>query len=128
MMSKDYIGVYGSFLLLQDDDINGIYFIEVLNTRITHVVPIYSYFFFKKVVEVKVPGIEINFLHYPFPLTAELKQQSDQTSNSLVILFVAIAFSLIPANFVTIIVKEKLNNSKHLMRVSGISIASILDS
>ena len=124
MMSKDYIGVYGSFLLLQDDDINGIYFIEVLNTRITHVVPIYSYFFFKKVVEVKVPGIEINFLHYPFPLTAELKQQSDQTSNSLVILFVAIAFSLIPANFVTIIVKEKLNNSKHLMRVSGISIAA----
>jgi ATP-binding cassette subfamily A (ABC1) protein 3 len=123
MMSKDYIGVYGSFLLLQDD-INGIYFIEVLNTRISHAVPIYSYFFFKKVVEAKVPGIEISFLHYPLPLTAELKQQSDQTSNMLVILFVAIAFSLIPANFVTIIVKEKLNNSKHLMRVSGINIAA----
>jgi hypothetical protein len=37
---------------------------------------------------------------------------------------VAIAFALIPANFVTIIVKEKLNNSKHLMRVSGINIAA----
>ena len=123
MMSKDYTGVYGSFLLLKDDT-NEIYFIEVLNTRISHVVPIYSYFFFKKILEVNKPGIEVNYVHYPLPLTAELEQQSDQTSNSLVIFFVAIAFSLIPANFVTIIVKEKLNNSKHLMRVSGISIAA----
>ena len=123
MMSKDYTGVYGSFLLLDNSGSNT-YFIEVLNTRIRHVVPIYSYFFFKKILEVNKPGIEVNFLHYPLPLTAELEQQSDQNSNSLVILFVAIAFSLIPANFVTIIVKEKLNNSKHLMRVSGISISA----
>ena len=58
------------------------------------------------------------------PLTTELEQSRDQTSNSLVIFFIAIAFSLIPANFVTIIVKEKLNNSKHLMRVSGINIVA----
>ena len=58
------------------------------------------------------------------PLTTELEQSRDQTSNSLVIFFVAIAFSLIPANFVTIIVKEKLNNSKHLMRLSGMNIVS----
>ena len=121
MMSKDYTGVYGSFLLLENTATN-IYFIEVLNTRISHVVPIYSFFFFKKILENQ--GIEVNFIHYPLPLTAELEQQSDQTSNSLVIFFVAIAFSLIPANFVTIIVKEKLNNSKHLMRVSGISITA----
>ena len=127
MMSKDYIGVYGTFLLLKETT-NEIYFIEVLNTRNSHVVPIYSYFFFKKILEINKPGIEVNFLHYPLPLTAELEQQSDQTSNSLVIFFVAIAFSLIPANFVTIIVKEKLNNSKHLMRVSGINNYSILDS
>ena len=123
MMSKDYTGVYGSFLLLENSA-NNIYFIEVLNTRISHVVPIYSYFFFKKILEINKPGIEVNYVHYPLPLTAELEQQSDQTSNSLVIFFVAIAFSLIPANFVTIIVKEKLNNSKHLMRVSGISITA----
>jgi hypothetical protein len=123
MMSKDYTGVYGSFLLLEDDD-GKIYFIEVLNTRISHVVPIYSYFFFKKILEVKQPGIQVNFVHYPLPLTAELEEQTDQTSNSLIIFFVAIAFSLIPANFIVIIVKEKLNNSKHLMRVSGINIVS----
>ena len=68
MMSKDYTGVYGSFLLLENSD-NNIYFIEVLNTRISHVVPIYSYFFFKKILENK--GIEANYVHYPLPLTAE---------------------------------------------------------
>ena len=123
MMDKDYTGIYGTFLILKDDT-SSIDFIEVLNTRIKHIVPIFSYFFFKKIVETTVPGVEINFQHYPLPLTAELEQQGDQTSNSLVIFFIAIAFSLIPANFVTIIVKEKLNNSKHLMRVSGINIVA----
>ena len=126
MMDKDYSGYYGSLLILKNDLLNShsIDFIEVLNTRIRHVVPIYSYFFFKKIIENFNPNIEINFLHYPLPLTAELEQQSDQTNNNLVIFFVAIAFSLIPANFVTIIVKEKINNSKHLMRVSGINITA----
>ena len=124
MMAKDYSGYYGSLLILQNElaTTNSIDFIEVLNARVMHVVPIYSYFFFKKIIENVSPNVEINFLHYPLPLTAELEEQSDQTNNNLVIFFVAIAFSLIPANFVTIIVKEKINNSKHLMRVSGISI------
>ena len=126
MMDKDYSGYYGSLLILKNDLLNShsIDFIEVLNTRIMHVVPIYSYFFFKKIIENVNPNIEINFLHYPLPLTAELEQQRGQTNNNLVIFFVAIAFSLIPANFVTIIVKEKINNSKHLMRVSGINITA----
>ena len=124
MMAKEYSGYYGSLLILRNDlaTTNSIDFIEVLNSRVMHVVPIYSYFFFKKIIENVSPNVEINFLHYPLPLTAELEEQSDQTNNNLVIFFVAIAFSLIPANFVTIIVKEKINNSKHLMRVSGISI------
>jgi ATP-binding cassette subfamily A (ABC1) protein 3 len=124
MMSDSYTGYYGSVLLFKDgtnkDEIN---FIEVLNTRPTHVVPIYTYYFLKQFVEVNT-GVSINYIHYPFPLTAELDEQSDQTSNSLMVFFVAISFSLIPGNFVTIIVKEKVNNSKHLLRVSGISIAA----
>ena len=125
MMDKDYSGYYGSFLILKNEltaTTPSIDFVEVLNARVQHVVPIYSYFFFKKIIQQINPNVEINFIHYPLPLTAELEQQSDQTNNSLVIFFVAIAFSLIPANFVTTIVREKLNNSKHLMRVSGINI------
>ena len=122
MMDKDYSGFFGSLLMLKEDD--SYEFVEVLNTRVKHVVPIYTYFFLKKIIEIEVPGTEINFLHYPLPLTAKLEQQSEQTNNNLVIFFVSIAFSLIPANFITIIIKEKINNSKHLMRISGINITA----
>ena len=129
MTAKDYEGYFGGFLLLQDDDTNHKYkFLEVLNTRVSHIVPLFTVNFFKKFLEVKCTPLHsdfsVSFTHYPMPLTTELEQERDQTSNSLVIFFVAIAFSLIPANFITIIVKENLNNSKHLMRVSGINIVA----
>ena len=128
MSAKDYSAYFGGFLMLQDSDTNHHYkFIEVLNTRLGHSVPLFTVNFFEKIIKVNSKyknSLSINFLHYPLPLTNELQQSRDQSSNSLVIFFVAIAFSLIPANFVTIIVKEKLNNSKHLMRVSGINIVS----
>ena len=128
MMSKNYVGYYGTFLLLKELNLNdpspSVDFIEVLNTRISHVVPIYTFSFLKKIIEKASPNVKINFVHYPLPLTAELEEQRDQASNSLIIFFVAIAFSLIPANFITVIVKERINNSKHLMRVSGISITA----
>ena len=125
MMDKDYSGYFGSFLILKKDLKNNSHeFVEVLNTRVKHGVPIYTSFFLKKIIEIEVPNVEINFFHYPLPLTAQLEQQSDQTNNNLVIFFVAIAFSLIPANFITTIKKEKINNSKHLMRISGINISA----
>ena len=89
MMDKDYSGYYGSLLILKDElrTSHSIDFIEVLNARVKHVVPIYSYFFFKKIIENISPNVEINFLHYPLPLTAELEEQSDQTNNNLVLYF-----------------------------------------
>ena len=128
MTAKDYIGYFGGFLMLDaSDSEHHCKFIEVLNTRVSHSVPLFSSNFLTKLVQENSnykDQLNINFLHHPMPLTSELQQSRDQASNSLVIFFVAIAFSLIPANFVTIIVKEKLNNSKHLMRVSGMNIAA----
>ena len=40
------------------------------------------------------------------------------------IFFVSIAFSFIPANFITLIIKERETNSKHLQIISGISLIS----
>jgi len=40
------------------------------------------------------------------------------------VFFVSIAFSLIPANFITVLIKERESNSKHLQIVSGISHSS----
>ena len=123
MMDDDYSGIYGAFLILSTDS-NNYKFVEVLNSRVKHAVPIYSYFFLKKIIEQATThnDFELNFIHYPLPLTAKLEEQRDQTNNMLIIFFIAIAFALIPANFITIIVREKINNSKHLMRVSGINI------
>ena len=126
MTADDYIGYFAGFLMLEETS-HQYKFIEVLNTRVSHSVPLFSVNFFTKLIMENSNyknELTINYFHYPMPLTAELEQSRDQMSNSLVIFFVAIAFSLIPANFVTIIVKEKLNNSKHLMRVSGINIVS----
>ena len=125
MMNKNYIGIYGAYLMLEDKD-NKYRFVEVINSRVKHGVAIYTHFFLKKIIENASPNkdLEINYIHYPLSLTAQLEQQSEQMNNNLVIFFVAIAFSLIPANFITIIIKEKINNSKHLMRVSGINIAA----
>ena len=127
MTSKDYVGYFGGLLMLETAGTNHYKFVEVLNTRVTHSVPLFSLYFLTNLIKANTlysSQFQVNFLNYPMPLTAELEQSKDQTSNSLVIFFVAIAFSLIPANFVTIIVRERLNNSKHLMRVSGISITA----
>ena len=56
-------------------------------------------------------------------LTAKQEMSSTGTAGT-VVLFVAIAYALIPANFITIIVRERNNNSKHLMRLSGMNILS----
>ena len=42
----------------------------------------------------------------------------------MLLVFISICFTLIPANFVTIIKREKENNSKHLQIISGISLLS----
>ena len=128
MASKDYIAYFGGFLMLQDSVTDHHYkFIEVINTRVSHSVPLFTVNFFEKIIYTNSKyknELSINYLHYPMPLTNDIQQSIDESTNSLVIFFVAIAFALIPANFVTIIVKERLNNSKHLMRLSGINILS----
>jgi len=42
----------------------------------------------------------------------------------MILFFISLSFTLIPANFITIIIKERENNSKHLQIISGISLFS----
>ena len=125
MMADDYTGIYSAFLILEESNYK-YKFVEVLNSRVKHGVPIYTFNFLTNLIRKLTPNsdFQVDYVHYPFPLTAELEEQRGQMNNNLVIFFISIAFALIPANFITIIVKEKINNSKHLMRVSGINILS----
>ena len=50
--------------------------------------------------------------------TNDMKSNSKALNNFCLVFFVSIAFSLIPANFISSIVSERINNSKHLMRIT----------
>ena len=124
MFSDNYVGYFGALLMLHEEN-NNYEFLELLNQRITHALPIYSFYFMKQIIE-NAAGhkVYIEFEHHPMPLTNDVKSKSDQIINSIVVLFISTAFSLIPSSFITMLVKERRNNSKHLMRVSGINILS----
>ena len=126
MASDDYVAYFGSFFMLQEDNVNKKYeFIMVLNARLRQGIPIYSYYFLKNILE-KACGhkLNISYTHYPLPMTHDLNESKSFGNRIAVVLFLAIALALIPANFITIFVKERANNSKHLMRISGINITS----
>ena len=108
-------------MYIQEYDNNNINFISFINTQATFGGMYFPYYFLTQVLKIKYPSVSITFTNHAMPLTAELESNAGQTSNSLIVFFVSVAFSLIPANFITIIVKERVNNSKHLMRISGMS-------
>ena len=121
MTDDDYVGYFGAILMLKEENHN-YEFVEAINSRVLLGPPIYTFYFLKQIIQRAVGHkINIDFTHYPMPLTDEFKQRSDQANNSVVVLFVATAFSLIPSSFITILVRERLNNSKHLMRISGMN-------
>ena len=126
MASDDYTGYFGSLFMLDVDNSNKKYeFIIALNARVRQGLPIYSHYFLKHILE-KACGkkLSITFTHYPLPMTHDLSESKSFGNKIAIVLFLAIALALIPANFITIFVKERANNSKHLMRISGINITS----
>ena len=121
MTDEDYTGYFGALLMLNEQNDNYDFFIAV-NARVKHAVPIYNFYFMKQIIQKAINRkINITFTHYPLPLTKQISQRSDEVNNSVFILFIATAFSLIPSSFITRIVKERINNSKHLMRISGMN-------
>ena len=118
----------GSVYLIKLDHTNNKYeYVIYSNTIVTAGPVFFSTFFFEQIINYALTKnnkekVEITVVNEPMVLTAELENESEQSTNSTMVFFVAVAFSLIPANFVTIIVKERLNNSKHLMKISGMSL------
>ena len=124
MTDENYVGYFGALLML-NEKYDNYEFVVAINSRVGHGAPIYNFYFMKTIIQKAVGHkVDIDFVHYPMPLTSEFRQRSDQANNSIVVLFVATAFSLIPSSFITILVRERINNSKHLMRVSGMNIIS----
>ena len=68
--------------------------------------------------------LEIEVINEPLPYTREEKGDKQDRNNIIILFFISLSFSLIPANFITLIIKERENNSKHLQIISGISLFS----
>ena len=51
--------------------------------------------------------ININYTHKPFPLTDKAINRGETRNSSNLVFFVSVAFALIPANFITVIIIRK---------------------
>ena len=63
-------------------------------------------------------------INEPLPYTKDEIKDKQNRNNAMILFFISLSFSLIPANFITIIIRERENNSKHLQIISGISLFS----
>ena len=57
-------------------------------------------------------------------MTFQTKNRSQSRNSTNLVFFISVAFALIPANFITIIIKERELNTKHLQIISGITTSS----
>jgi len=97
-------------------------FILFVNTNARFSPVIFSQYIQSKIISYVLNSeVTINSSTEPFPLTAQVKNQGQARNISNLVFFVSIAFALIPANFITFLIREKLLNTKHLQLLSGVS-------
>ena len=122
---KSYL-YYEPFYIDENSHIYGFNLIIDITPR--QAAPIYANFLMNKVVNSIINhnsyqrNIEIEIINEPLPFTYEEIKRKKNRKPFLIVFFIALAFSLIPSNFITIIIKERENNSKHLQIISGISL------
>ena len=123
---KNYTNNYGSYLCITYDEKDLIFeVVTVVNSRARQGTIIYPSFLFSNIIkQITKKDLEINFSNKPLPMTKEEKDDHQARNNVTLVFFISIAFTLIPANFITIIIKERETNTKHLQIISGISLLS----
>jgi ATP-binding cassette subfamily A (ABC1) protein 3 len=126
MNDEDYVGCYGNMLLLkegngQNENYEAVF---LVNSRVIQGVPLYTSAFLEQIIKKgSKNNVNINYQHKVMGITYEEEISSSGSSN-IIVFFVAIAYALIPANFISTIVRERTNNSKHLMKLSGMNMLS----
>ncbi len=124
--SLNYTNSYGSYYLLNFDKVNQKYeYVLFSNLQSRNAPIIYTQYMASQILSYATDKkININYSHEPFPLTSKFRKQGETRNTSNLVFFVSIAFALIPANFITTIIKERETNTKHLQIISGISLTS----
>ena len=118
---------YANYIFNQIDKRNQNYTVTLLtDILLSHSTPIYFDYIMQNIIKYAIdkPNLEIQVINEPLPYTYVEKKDSKERNSTILLIFISICFTLIPANFVTIIIREKENNSKHLQIISGISLMS----
>ena len=118
---------YGNYIFNSIDKINQKYEVTVLaDILLSHSPPIYLDYIMKSIIRYAVnkPNLQIEVVNEPLPYTYNEKKKAKERDITILLIFISICFTLIPANFITIIIRERENNSKHLQIISGISLMS----
>ena len=118
---------YAYYILSEIDIINHKYelfcFLDIVPRQSA---PIYTNYLLNKMLGfiTNNPNLEIEIINEPLTYTKKEIKDKQNRNNSMILFFISLSFTLIPANFITIIIKERENNSKHLQIISGISLFS----
>jgi len=114
---------FGSYMFVNmDNEKKQFQFVLFVNTNARYSPVIFSQYMQSKIISfASNSNVVINSSTEPFPLTKAIKSQGQARNNSNLVFFVSIAFALIPGNFITIIIREREINTKHLQILSGVS-------
>lgn len=126
LYQKNDTNNYGAYYFTKLDKINNKYeFISLINAQARQSAIVYNEFMLNNIVKyASTNEVTITFMNSPIPKTLKEKNDGQERNNATLVFFVAVAFALIPANFITIIIKEREKNTKHLQIISGISLIS----
>jgi len=131
---NDTYNNYASFYLISANKISHKYeFVSYYSAKQRHSAITYTNYLLQNIIkyEIKNPNNNENYKSYvnsvsitnsPFPLSYEEKNDKKSRNGFVLAFFISIALALIPSNFITIIIREKENKSKHLQLLSGLSI------
>ena len=119
------------FYLIRADDYEHKYeFVSYISTIQRHSPIMYNNYLLNTVIRYEIKNGKkykeyldnVEITNSPFHLSYEEKNDKKSRNGFILAFYVSIALALIPANFITIIIREKENKSKHLQLLSGLSI------
>ena len=105
-------------------------FITFISTRQRHSPIAYTNYLLKNIIRYEINRNntykryldEVSISNSPFHISYDEKIDKKSRNGFVLVFFISLALALIPSNFITIIIREKENKSKHLQLLSGLSI------
>ena len=129
--NRSIVNNSASFYLINADKEKHKYeFASFINTKQRHASIIYANYILNNIIKYEIKQNpqymfyldNITIINSPINLSYKEKNDKKSRKGFELAFFLAIALALIPSNFITIIIREKENKSKHLQILSGLSI------